>query len=294
MRERVRIAKKVTFIGFLVNLLLSAAKLLAGVVGKSSAMVADGIHSISDVATDIVVVAFISVSGKDSDDGHHYGHGKFETFATLLISLVLFGVSIGIFVNGTQKTVSVLKGEALHSPGLIALWAAIVSIILKEILYHYTKIEGKKIKSDAIIANAWHHRSDALSSLGTALGISGAIFLGENWRILDPIAGIIVSFFILKVSIDLALPSIKELLESSLPHDVVNEIETVLTDHPDVQVYHNLRTRKIGSIYAIDVHIKLHRTLTFVRSHDIATEIEGELKDRFGPATQITIHTEPL
>lgn len=294
MRERVRIAKKVTFIGFLVNLLLSAAKLLAGVVGKSSAMVADGIHSLSDVATDIVVVAFISVSGKDSDDGHHYGHGKFETFATLLISLVLFGVSIGIFVNGTQKIVSVLKGEALHSPGLIALWAAIVSIILKEILYHYTKIEGKKIKSDAIIANAWHHRSDALSSLGTALGISGAIFLGENWRILDPIAGIIVSFFILKVSIDLALPSIKELLESSLPHDVVNEIETVLTDHPDVQVYHNLRTRKIGSIYAIDVHIKLHRTLTFVRSHDIATEIEGELKDRFGPATQITIHTEPL
>jgi len=177
---------------------------------------------------------------------------------------------------------------------MIAFWAAIVSILFKEVLYHYTIRVGKQINSDAVIANGWHHRTDAFSSMGTALGIAGAIFLGENWRILDPIAGLIVSIFILKVAIDIILPSVKELLESSLPQDIVEEIEEILTNHTDVQVYHHLRTRKIGSVYAIDVHIKLNRNITFVRSHDISTEIEISLKNRFGKETQIIIHTEPL
>lgn len=294
MKERARAAKKITFIGFIVNLILSVAKLAAGILGNSAAMVADAVHSISDFATDIVVIAFVNVSGKESDQNHRYGHGKFETFAALLISLVLIGVAAGIFINGVKNILYSIQGHTLEQPGMIAFWAAIVSIIFKEVLYHYTNIIGKKIKSNAVIANAWHHRTDAFSSMGTALGIAGAIFLGENWRILDPIAGLIVSLFIFKVAISIILPSVKELLESSLPPEIVDEIEEVITNHTDVQVYHHLRTRQIGSVYAIDVHIKLNRTITFVRSHDIATEIEIELRNRFGKNTQIIIHTEPL
>ncbi|MDD2583493.1 MAG: cation diffusion facilitator family transporter [Bacteroidales bacterium] len=294
MRERAKEAKKITFIGSIVNLILSVAKLAGGIVGNSAAMVADAVHSISDFATDLVVLAFVNVSGKESDQNHRYGHGKFETFAALIISLVLIGVAAGIFINGLKNILYSIEGNTLKQPGMIAFWTAIISIVFKEVLFIYTNRVGEKIKSDAIIANAWHHRTDALSSIGTALGIAGAIFLGENWRILDPIAGVIVSLFIFKVGISIILPSVKELLESSLPQNIVEEIEDVLTNHSDIQNYHHLRTRKIGSVYAIDVHIKLNRNITFVRSHDIATEIEIELRERYGKNTQINIHTEPL
>lgn len=294
MRERAKEAKKITFIGFIVNFILSVAKLAGGIVGNSAAMVADAVHSISDFATDLVVLAFVNVSGKESDQNHRYGHGKFETFAALIISLVLIGVAAGIFINGLKNILYSIEGNTLKQPGMIAFWTAIISIVFKEVLFIYTNRVGEKIKSDAIIANAWHHRTDALSSIGTALGIAGAIFLGENWRILDPIAGVIVSLFIFKVGISIILPSVKELLESSLSQNIVEEIEDVLTNHSDIQNYHHLRTRKIGSVYAIDVHIKLNRNITFVRSHDIATEIEIELRERYGKNTQINIHTEPL
>ena len=177
---------------------------------------------------------------------------------------------------------------------MIAFWAAIISIISKEILFRYTLKIGKEIKNNAVIANGWHHRSDAFSSIGTALGISGAIFLGENWRILDPIAGVIVSFFIMKIAVELSVPSIKELLESSLSDEVTTEIETIIASHPEIIRYHHLRTRKIGSIYAIDVHIKIDKETTFVRSHDIASELETKLRNRFGKGTQTSIHTEPV
>lgn len=294
MKERAKEAKKITFIGSIVNLILSAAKLAGGIVGNSAAMLADAVHSISDFATDLVVLVFVNASGKASDQNHRYGHGKFETFAALIISLVLIGVAAGIFINGLKNILYSIEGNTLKQPGMIAFWTAIISIVIKEILFIYTNRVGEKIKSDAIIANAWHHRSDAFSSIGTALGIAGAIFLGENWRILDPIAGVIVSLFIFKVGISIVLPSVKELLESSLPQNIVEEIEDVLTNHSDIQNYHHLRTRKIGSVYAIDVHIKLNRNITFVRSHDIATEIEIELRERYGQNTQINIHTEPL
>ncbi|PKP06811.1 MAG: cation-efflux pump [Bacteroidetes bacterium HGW-Bacteroidetes-5] len=294
MNERTKIAKRVTWIGFFINLLLTLAKLFAGIIGKSSAMVADAIHSLSDFLTDIVVIAFVSISGRESDENHHYGHGKFETFATLIIALVLFGVGVGILINGVEKIISSIGGNKIEQPGMIAFWAAIISIISKEILFRYTLKIGKEIKSDAVIANGWHHRSDAFSSIGTALGISGAIFLGENWRILDPIAGVIVSFFIIKVAVELSIPSIKELLESSLPEEITTEIDSIINSHPEIVRYHHLRTRKIGSIYAIDVHIKLHKEITFVRSHDIATELETELRNRFGRGTQISVHTEPV
>ena len=294
MENRASEARKVTIIGFFVNLVLTAAKITAGIIGKSSAMIADGVHSLSDFATDIVVLAFVKVSGKDSDDNHKYGHGKFETFATLIISLALAGVGIGIFINGLEKIIEYLKGGEIEQPGMVALWAAIISITSKEILFRYTNVVGKRINSPAVIANGWHHRSDAFSSIGTALGISGAIFLGDSWRILDPIAGIVVSFFILKVAYDLGMPSIKELLEASLPDETIVEIEKIITGHPEVIKFHHLKTRKVGTVYAIDVHIKLDKQISFIRSHDIATDIENSIWERYGRGTHINIHTEPL
>ncbi len=291
--NRVKEARKVTWVGFAVNMVLTVLKIIAGFLGKSTAMIADGIHSLSDFITDLFVIVFIGISGKEKDEDHRYGHGKYETFATLLISLALIFVGIGIFWSGLSKIIQVINGGVLEQPTYLALFAAIISIIFKEALFWYTKIAGDRINSSAVIANAWHHRSDAFSSIGTALGISGAIFLGEAWRILDPIAGVIVSFFILKVAFELGMPSIHELLERSLPQETEKSIIDVIESHPDVIFQHNLKTRKIGNIFAIDVHIKLDKDISFVKSHDIATEIEVSLREKFGEKTVTNIHTEP-
>lgn len=291
--KRVYEAKRVTWIGFFVNLFLSAGKIIAGIVGHSSAMIADGVHSLSDFVTDLIVIVFIGVSGKGKDENHQYGHGKFETFATMLISFALFIVAVGIFWVGAERVWSSLRGEVLERPGRIALIAAVISIFVKEILYHYTVRVGKRIGSSAVIANGWHHRSDAFSSVGTLAGIAGAMFLGEKWRILDPIASLVVSFFIVKVAYHLAMPSINELLEQALPKDVEKEIGEVIMEVPGVKCFHNLKTRKNGNTYIIDVHIMLNRRISFIRSHDIATEVENILKRRYGIHTQVGVHTEP-
>ena len=291
--DRIKQARKVTWVGFFFNLTLTTFKLLAGFWGKSTAMIADGVHSLSDFVTDLIVIIFIGVSGKERDNDHQYGHGKYETFATFLISFALLIVGFGILWNGGNKVLDVLKGEIIEQPTYIALIAAIISIIVKEGLFWYTKIVGEKINSQAVIANGWHHRSDAFSSIGTALGISGAIFLGEQWRILDPIAGIVVSIFIIKVAIELGIPSFHELLEKSLPREIEEEIIKIIESNSEIMAFHNLKTRKIGNIFAIDIHIKLNPDIAFVRSHDIATELEMELRKRFGDKTITSIHTEP-
>ena len=291
--ERVRIAQQVTWVGFFINLVLSILKIIAGITSRSAAMIADGVHSFSDFITDAFVLIFIRISGKERDQDHHYGHGKYETFATLLISIALLLVGIGIFWNGVTMVMDVLNGKELQQPGFVALIAAIVSILVKEALYWYTAIKGKKIESQAVIANAWHHRSDAFSSIGTALGIAGAIFLGPQWRILDPLAGMIVSIFILKVAFDLGKPSMHELLEQSLPESTLQEISKLVEAHPEVIFQHNLKTRRIGNIIAIDIHIKLDKNISFVHSHDVATEIEKSLRKKYGERTVTNIHTEP-
>ncbi len=291
--QRTETAKKVTWIGFYVNLVLMTFKIVAGFIGKSTAMIADGIHSLSDFITDVIVLIFIGISGKERDEDHQYGHGKYETFATLLISLALIIVGIGIFWSGLTKVIDTVNGKIIEQPGYLALAAAILSIIVKEILFRYTKKEGEKINNQAVIANGWHHRSDAFSSIGTALGIGGAIFLGEKWRVLDPVAGIIVSFFILKVAVELGMPSVHELLEKSLPKETEEEINRIIRSNPEILAFHNLKTRKIGNNSVIDVHIKLDPQTTFIRSHDIATDIENKLREKFGAKTITSIHTEP-
>ena len=284
---------KVTIIGSIVNFLLLVFKFVAGFMGHSAAMLADAVHSLSDFVTDLVVIVFVRISNKPQDKTHDYGHGKYETLATAIIGLLLLVVGFGILWNGASSIYAFIKGQQLEEPGIVALIAALVSIVAKEILYQYTVIEGKKLDSQAVIANAWHHRSDALSSIGTAIGIGGAILLGENWRVLDPIAAVIVSFFIIKVAIQLLIPCVDELLEKSLPDEVEKEIEQALLSFPGVSEPHHLRTRRIGSYYAIEVHVRMDGNITLEQAHATATAIEHKLKDIFGEGTLINIHVEP-
>ena len=221
--QRNREIYKVTLVGGLVNLILLLFKFVAGIVAHSDAMVADAIHSLSDFLTDIIVMVFVSISGKPQDKSHDYGHGTYVTLALTLIGLALLAVAIGIFYNGIVKIVAWAGGEQLEAPGMLALWAALLSILLKEGVYHYTRIKARQLNSPAMEANAWHHRSDALSSVGTALGIGGAILLGQRWTVLDPVASVIVGLLITKVAVGLLLRGIGDLTEQSLPDDIEDE-----------------------------------------------------------------------
>lgn len=285
---------RVTLVGFVVNLVLSFAKLAAGIVGRSGAMIADAVHSFSDLATDVVVIAFVRISSKPRDDGHDYGHGKYETLATIIISLALGAVGAGILVNSIRDIRVVVDGGLLPRPGLIALVAAVLSIVAKEILYRYTVREGRAVDSPSVVANAWHHRSDALSSLGTLVGIACAYFLGQKWRIADPIAALIVAVFIFKVAFDLIRTGLDELLECSLPADVEQEILQIVTAEPGVREPHNLRTRRIGASIAIEVHVRMDGAMTVAQSHALTVDIEHRLRARFGEGTMIAIHVEPM
>ena len=285
---------RVTLLGMFVNMALFVFKLVAGLIGRSGAMIADAVHSASDFATDIVVLAFVRISAKPRDDDHHWGHGKYETLATLIIGVALFAVGVEILLDSAEKISAVVNGEVLPRPGAIAIVAAALSIVAKELLYRYTIRVGKQTESPSVVANAWHHRSDALSSIGALLGIGAAYFLGEKWRIADPIAAIVVSALIIKVSLDLCRKALEELLEKSLPREVEEEILSIVTANPKVQKPHNLRTRRIGSDIAIEVHIRVEGTMTVFESHEISREIEQSLRKRFGERTAVAIHIEPL
>jgi len=291
--ERERGIYRVTLAGSLCNFILLAFKFIAGIIGNSAAMIADAVHSLSDFVTDIIVLVFVRISSRPEDKDHDYGHGKYETLATALIGIMLFAVGIGILWNGASSIARFLQGEILPQPGGLALAAALVSIAVKEILYHYTAIRGKQLDSPSVVANAWHHRSDALSSIGTATGIAGAIMLGEKWRVLDPLAAVIVSCFIIKVAIQLLKPCIDELVERSLPEDVEERINRIVLSCPNVSSPHHLRTRRIGNHYAIEMHVRLPGDMPLSEAHSISTEMEKKLRLAFGPETHVCIHLEP-
>lgn len=276
------------------NMVLFAFKLVAGIVGRSGAMVADAVHSASDFATDIVVLLFVRISAKPRDDDHDWGHGKYETLASLIIGVVLLAVGVELLVESVEKISAVVAGEVLPRPGIIAIIAAAVSIVAKEALYQYSMHVGRKLDSPSVIANAWHHRSDALSSIGALLGIGCAYFLGEKWRIADPIAAIVVAALIMKVAINLCRTAIAELLEKSLPAEVEEEILAIISATPNVHKPHNLRTRSIGSNIAIEVHIRVDGSMTVHASHEISRDIEQRLRNRFGQQTAVAIHIEPM
>ena len=281
---------RVTVAGSVVNLLLVGLKAFAGVAGHSAAMVSDAVHSLSDFVTDIVVLVFVRVSARPQDEDHDYGHGKFETLATLLIGLALAAAAIGIVVGGAVKLARWLQGEDLPAPGKLALWAALVSIVVKELLFQYTRWKGRHLQSRALEANAWHHRSDALSSIGAAIGIGGAILLGDRWTVLDPLASIVVG----KVAWDLLGPSFGELTDSSLPAETEQEMLDLITSVPGVEDPHNLRTRRIGNLIAAEVHIRLDGSQTLEEAHEKASEVERRFRERFGRESHIIVHMEPL
>lgn len=285
---------RVTVAGGVVNLLLVALKFVAGIAGRSAAMIADAVHSLSDFITDIVVLVFVGISARPQDASHDYGHGKFETIATFFIGLALAGAAIGIVVSGATKLAAWLQGEDIPVPGALALWAALISIVVKEILFQYTARKGKKLESQALVANAWHHRSDALSSIAAAIGIGGAIIFGNRWTVLDPLASIVVGAMLVKVAWDLLGPAIGELTDKSLPEDVENEILGIIEEAPGVSEPHNLRTRRIGNRVAVEVHIRLDGNLTLAEAHERTSQIEKRLKERFGSDSHITIHMEPV
>ena len=285
---------RVTLTGSVVNLLLVGLKAVAGLVGHSAAMISDAVHSLSDFVTDIVVLVFVRVSARPQDEDHDYGHGKYETLATLFIGLALAAAAVGIVVSGAGKLARWLQGEDLPAPGKIALWAALASIVAKELLFQYTRLKGKHLNSKALEANAWHHRSDALSSIGTAIGIGGAILLGSRWTVLDPLASIVVGAMLVKVAWDLLGPSFGELTDSSLPADMEQEMLDIIRGVPGVEDPHNLRTRRIGNRIAAEVHIRLDGTLPLSEAHEKASEVERRFKDRFGAQSHIIVHMEPL
>jgi cation diffusion facilitator family transporter len=284
---------RVTLVGSVGNLALLAFKFVAGIVGHSAAMVADAVHSLSDFATDLIVLVFVRISAKPQDAGHDYGHGKFETLATLFVALALVAAAIGIIVSGGVKFSRWLHGETLEMPGKLALWAALLSIAVKELLYRYTVAKGKALDSPAVVANAWHHRSDAFSSIGAAIGIGGALLLGEKWAVLDPIASIGVGIMLVKVAWDLLKVSTGELTDSSLPEETEKEIEDIICSFPQVSEPHNLRTRRIGNRIAIEAHVRLDGKMSLTEAHDIVSALEAALRARFGASTLVTIHMEP-
>ncbi|MBQ3751787.1 MAG: cation transporter [Bacteroidales bacterium] len=284
---------KVTLVGSVVNIILLLLKFLAGILGRSSAMIADAVHSLSDFVTDIIVLVFVKISNKPKDQTHDYGHGKFETLALTLIGVALMAVAIGIVVKGALKIAAWANGESLEAPEMIAFWAAILSIVMKEAVYRYSIIKARKLNSKAVEANAWHHRSDALSSIGTAVGIGGAVFMGPRWTILDPIASVVVGAFIIKVAFDLLKNGFGDLMEQSLPDSVENEILELVANVPGVSDPHNLKTRRIGNHYAIELHIRMDGGITLNEAHDKASEVEQLLRRRYGEETHVAVHAEP-
>lgn len=293
MEHREKEIYKVTLIGSAVNAVLIVLKFIAGFVGRSSAMVADAVHSLSDFISDVIVLVFVKIAGKPKDEGHDYGHGKFETLATVIIGVLLIVAGFGLMINGIDTVIRSLNGEHLERPTMLAFIVAVVSIVSKEWLYRYTVNNGKKLNSQAVVANAWHHRSDAVSSGGTLIGISGAMFLGDKWRILDPIAAIVVSVLIIKSGYDIVKPCISELLEASLPEEMEKEIVSLVTGVPGIKYIHNLRTRRIGNGIAVDLHAKMNGDISLSEAHEMATAAENAIKHKFGNNSIINIHMEP-
>lgn len=292
--DRQKETYRVTIAGSIINILLLAFKFAAGILGHSAAMIADAIHSLTDFVTDAIVLIFVRLGSKPTDRDHDYGHGKYETLASAIIGVSLLVVGMMICYSGVTKTYHAMCGEPLQQPGFIALAAAVASVVLKEWAYRFTVRVGRRCHSEAVVANAWHHRSDALSSVGTTVGIGGAIILGEKWAVLDPLTAIVVSFFIMKAAWSVLSKAVDELTDGSLPKETEDEIESIVSEDNEVSVVHNLCTRRIGNRIAIEMHVRMPGETSLYVAHRHATEIEKRLKQRFGADTHISIHLEPV
>lgn len=291
--QRTKTISRVTIGGALANVALAVIKLIAGLLGHSSAMVADAIHSFSDLVSDVVVLVMVRVAGKGKDKGHDYGHGKFETLATAIVALMLLVVGGKMLFDGVEKILSVVRGGSLQSPSTIALWAALVSILVKELLYQWTARVAKKVNSPAMLTNAWHHRTDALSSIGAALGIGAAILLGGQWTVLDPAVGCLISVVILIVAVRMVLPALAELTDGSLSDEIEQKIESAIFSVDGIEKVKRLYTRQNGPHFMIEAIVEVDPDLSVRQAHSIVDKAEEELRQTFGAETHISIHVEP-
>lgn len=293
MDNRTKDIQKITLWGAFCNIALTIVKFVAGILGGSTAMLADAVHSASDLVTDIIVIVFTRISGKGKDKGHDYGHGKFETLATVVVSLMLLVVGAEMIKSSYQQIRSAMEGNPLPAPEMIALWAAVISIISKEFLYQWTVKVGKRLSSPVVIANAWHHRTDALSSVGSLLGIAGAIALGGEWTILDPLVGAVISIVIIVMAVKMSIPALAELTEASLPEKTEQKMLEIIRSVEGVRGVHELKTRLCGHYCIADFHIVVDPETTILESHETTVIIERKLREEFGEETQINIHVEP-
>lgn len=284
---------RVTVWGAIANTFLAVVKLFAGIAGRSSAMMADAIHSFSDLVSDIIILFMVKVSSKEKDHDHEYGHGKYETLATITVALLLIVVGAKLMVEGVEKIRLVIQGGSIETPGGIALWTALLSVLTKEILYQWTARTGRRVNSPAMITNAWHHRTDALSSIGAAAGIGAAMLFGGRWAVLDPLVCCAISIFIFYIAVQMGLPALDELTERALPKEMEDKICSIIRSVDGINDVHALKTRKNGPAIIIESHIVVNPKMSVADAHKLTVLAESALREYFGEETQISLHVEP-
>lgn len=288
VKESKQIAMRISRVSILVNVFLSAIKLVAGVIAHSSAMISDAVHSLSDVLSTFVVMVGIQIASKDSDEEHPYGHERFECVASIVLAVMLALTAAGIGYSGIQA----IRGgvEGLKVPGMLALIAAIVSIIVKELMFWYTKAGADKIKSGALMADAWHHRTDAMSSVGSLLGIAAARF---GFPIFDPIASVVICLFVFKAAYDIFKDAIDKMVDASVDEEEVEQIRTVISNQEGVMAVDDIRTRIFGSRYYVDVEIAADGNLSLKEAHDIAQKVHDSIENSFPEIKHVMVHVNP-
>ncbi|MCL2550332.1 MAG: cation diffusion facilitator family transporter [Methanimicrococcus sp.] len=285
---------RITIVGMVINLILTIVQAIVGVIGNSVALVADSMHTLSDLLTDFLVLFSIRFSEKPEDESHNFGHKKIETLASVLIGAVLFSVGLMMIYTGGTKLYSFIIGLPLEKPSVITFYVAVFVAILKELLYRYTHHIAKKLNNDMIEVNAWHHRSDAFSSVGVAAGIGIAVLLGNQWIIIDPLIAILLAFYLIYIAVKILYSSINELMEASLGTEINNEIRTAALGCRGVLNVHSLKTRKLGSSKAMDMHIMVDENLTVKEAADIQKDVEKCLRGQFGADIYVIIKIEPF
>lgn len=294
MHERVARANRVTWLSVGVNVALTVGKLAVGVVGHSAAMVADALHSLSDFATDFAVMVGMRLAGRPQDGDHPYGHGKYETLAAVLVGAILGGVGLMIAFHAGETVFRAFVIDVWPvRPSLLALWAGLVSVVIKETLYQVTVKVARETDNDALLANAWHHRSDAFSSIGTSLGVGGAALFGGRWVLLDPVAAIVVGLILLKIAWDIVRDSLDKLMERGMDPEENERIFVLLHEIPGLTEPHHLRSRRVGTVAVIELHFRVDPNMTVREGHEIATHAECKLREAFGADAIITVHVEP-
>ena len=287
-QKRVRYVRKVTIIGLLVNLLLSGIKFTAGFFGNSQALIADAIHSLSDTTTDVAIIAGSHYWAKPPDESHPYGHQRLETLVTVFIGIMLAAAGVGI----GWKAVSTLQQQTPASPGIVAALAALVSIVCKEILYRWTAAAGKKIRSSALAANAWHHRTDAISSLPVLVAVGGALMF-PTWSFLDHVGAVVVSIFILHAAFKITWPGLSELIDAGVHEKIQQKIEEIASNSEGVQQVHAIRSRYVSSSIFVDMHIVVDGAITVREGHQIADKVENRIANEISDVLDVVVHVDP-